>query len=249
MNSIEVKFIGNGDTSRVYDVTTFSGAQDLGNGWFQLTIPLTEFAGTIAANDGFLLGPLGDQGAPFTFLLTDIGFAGTAPEGGGDDGGSDDPNELAQNGSFETGDLTGWSTFTNDGQIDVEMTDATDGQFAVHVVSARGQNPTVKQERRAAGTVMPGDLVNISFDMRGSLGAGGVIFPEFFSERESGGATNEILETITAVNAGWTSYQYMATAGDDVSGGITFQIGVVCGDVEGCFGDVFIDNVSMRLAP
>src|SRR6056297_1402 len=76
--AFEVKFIGNGDTSQVYDLTTYSGVTDLGNGWLQVSIPMSDFAATIAGNDGFLLGPLGGQAAPFTLLLTDIGFTGMA---------------------------------------------------------------------------------------------------------------------------------------------------------------------------
>jgi hypothetical protein len=80
--TIEVRFIEGGDTSRVYDVTTYAGSTALGNGWYQLSIPLTDFAATIANNQGFVLGPLGEQAAPFSFLLTDIGFSGTAGGGG-----------------------------------------------------------------------------------------------------------------------------------------------------------------------
>ena len=67
----------------IYNVTTYSGSASLGNGWYQLSIPVSDFAATIASNDGFLIGPLGDQGAPFTVLFTDIGFSGTAGGGGG----------------------------------------------------------------------------------------------------------------------------------------------------------------------
>jgi hypothetical protein len=80
--TIEVRFIEGGDTSRVYDVNTYAGSTELGNGWYQLSIPLTDFAATIASNQGFVLGPLGEQAAPFAFLLTDIGFSGTAGGGG-----------------------------------------------------------------------------------------------------------------------------------------------------------------------
>ena len=76
LGAFEVKFIGNGDTSQVYDLTTYGGVTDLGNGWLQVSIPMTDFAATVAANDGFLLGPFDNQGAAFSFLMTDIGFTG-----------------------------------------------------------------------------------------------------------------------------------------------------------------------------
>ena len=80
--SFEVKFIGGTDTSVLYDIANYAGTQVLGNGWYQVSIPMSDFAANIAVNNGFLLGPAGDQGAAFSFLLTDIGFTGTAPVGG-----------------------------------------------------------------------------------------------------------------------------------------------------------------------
>jgi beta-glucanase (GH16 family) len=80
--AFEVKFVGGTDTSVVYDIPNYAGSQDLGNGWWQVSIPMTDFAANIAANDGFLIGPLGDQGAAFSFLTTDIGFTGTVGGGG-----------------------------------------------------------------------------------------------------------------------------------------------------------------------
>ncbi len=80
--SFEVKFIGGTDTSVLYDIPNYGGTQDLGNGWYQVSIPMTDFAANIAVNNGFLLGPAGDQGAAFSFLMTDIGFT----DAGGDAG-------------------------------------------------------------------------------------------------------------------------------------------------------------------
>ena len=72
----EVKFINGGDTSVVYDLTTYEGATDIGDGWLQVEIPMSDFIATTPVNSGFLIGPLGNQGAPFSYLLTDIGFTG-----------------------------------------------------------------------------------------------------------------------------------------------------------------------------
>lgn len=82
LTAFEVKFIGGTDTSVVYDLTTYGGVQDLGNGWLQVSVPMADFAANIGVNDGFLLGPLGGQAAPFSFLLTDIGFTGATSGGG-----------------------------------------------------------------------------------------------------------------------------------------------------------------------
>lgn len=83
LTAFEVKFIGNGDTSVVYDLTTYAGSQDLGNGWYQVSIPMSDFAANIAVNNGFLLGPFGAQASPFSFLMTDIGFTGSPAGGAG----------------------------------------------------------------------------------------------------------------------------------------------------------------------
>jgi hypothetical protein len=243
--NFEVKFINGGDTSRTYDLTTYAGSTSLGNGWYQVQIPMSDFAATIAANSGFLLGPLGAQAGPFTMLLTDIGFSGAAGGGGGGGGGGT-AGELAVNGGFEAGDLSGWEVFPNNGTITVVNTDASSGTFSVRVVAGPTQNPVLKQERRAAGTVNPGDTINISFDMKGSAADGGVIFPELISEPAGPG---QLLDTIPAPTAGWTTYSYSATAGANVTEGITFQLAIVCGGAPSCSANVFIDNVSVTIAP
>jgi hypothetical protein len=237
-SNFEVKFINGGDTSRTYDLTTYAGSTALGNGWYQVQIPMTDFAATIAANSGFLLGPLGAQAGPFTMLLTDIGFSGTAGGGVGD--------ELAVNGGFEAGNLSDWEVFPNGGSIAVVDTDSSSGTYSARVVAGPTQNPVLKQERRAAGTVNPGDTINISFDMKGSAADGGVIFPELISEPAGPG---QLLDTIAVPTAGWTTYSYSATAGANVTEGITFQLAIVCGGAPSCSTNVLIDNVSVTIAP
>ena len=93
---------------------------------------------------------------------------------------------------------------------------------------------------------MIGDTINVSFDMKGTTGAGGVIFPKLISEGASG-SDGPILETIAAPTAGWTTYSYSPVITADVTLGITFEISVVCGAVAGCTADVFIDNVSVTI--
>ena len=240
--AFEVKFIGGGDTSQTYDITSYSGSTDLGNGWYQVEIPMTDFAANIAANDGFLLGPLGAQAAPFTFLMTDIGFTGTAGGGGGGGG-----TGVVVNGGFETGDLTGWDVFPNGGTVTPDNTQSSEGMWSVHVVAGPGNNPVLKQSFLFPGVVTPGQTVNVSFDMKGAAAAGGIVFPELISEGAGGAAVGELLDTIAAPTADWSAYSYTPTAGADVSGGVTFQLAIVCGADPGCSNDVFIDNVSVTL--
>ena len=94
---------------------------------------------------------------------------------------------------------------------------------------------------------MPGGTVNISFDMKGLAAAGGIVFPELISEGAGGAAVGNLLDTIAAPTAGWTTYNYSPAAGADVTGGVTFQLAIVCGADAACSNDVFIDNVTVTL--
>jgi len=248
LDDFEVKFINNGDTSVRYDLTTYGGVTDLGNGWQQVSVPMSDFAATIDVNSGFLLGPFDNQGAPFSYLLTDIGFTGSAGGGGGGGGGS---GGLAVNGGFEGAfdngepSIDGWEVFTNGGTVEVVTTDANSGSNSARLVSSTLQNPLIKQFELAQGTVNPGDPVNIEFWVKGSAADGGVVFAEFFSEAADG-ATNEILGGgPLALNADWTQYTFTATAGADVTRGISLQIAAVCGGAATCSVDIFVDDVSI----
>jgi len=250
LDDFEVKFINNGDTSVRYDLTTYGGVTDLGNGWQQVSVPMSDFAATIDVNSGFLLGPFDNQGAPFSYLLTDIGFTGSAGGGGGGGGGS---GGLAVNGGFEGAfdngepSIDGWEVFTNGGTVEVVTTDANSGSNSARLVSSTLQNPLIKQFELAQGTVNPGDPVNIEFWVKGSAADGGVVFAEFFSEAADG-ATNEILGGgPLALNADWTQYTFTATAGADVTRGISLQIAAVCGGAATCSVDIFVDDVSISI--
>jgi hypothetical protein len=87
----------------------------LGNGWYQVQIPITSLAGAATAT-GLLFETDNASPTQFTFLLTDIGFSGTAGGGGGG-GGSFAP--ITFDDAAVTYTLTGFggaegSTVTND---------------------------------------------------------------------------------------------------------------------------------------
>src|SRR6056297_2680040 len=66
------------------DLTSSSYSTSLGDGWYQVVVPIADLTG--AANGNALLFETDDTAAAsFTFLLTDFGFSGTAG-GGGDHG-------------------------------------------------------------------------------------------------------------------------------------------------------------------
>jgi hypothetical protein len=81
LGNLEVKFIGSGtDSVATIDLTTYAGSTDLGNGWYDVTIPFSEFSNNaesnIDAQTGYLIGPPGDQAdSTFTFYFTDTGLS------------------------------------------------------------------------------------------------------------------------------------------------------------------------------
>ncbi|MBN2866029.1 MAG: hypothetical protein JXK16_08485, partial [Thiotrichales bacterium] len=81
-NRIEVKFFGDASQESAVniDLTTYEGATDIGNGWYDVTIPFSEFTNGSEANfdlhSGWLIGPPGDQAdETFVFFFTDIAIS------------------------------------------------------------------------------------------------------------------------------------------------------------------------------
>ena len=252
LGQFEAKFFVPDDTN-TYDLTTYSGSTDLGNGWYQVSIPLSDFnAASLATADGFLLGPLGAQAGPFSFLMTDIGFSGTSGGGGG---GTDCTRpaagagvDLATNGDLETGDLTCWSLFDNGGTIQVSSPGAGASGFAINL-DASGQpiGVTAKQANLGAGELTAGQTVRVSFDWRGTAAAGGVVSIVLFSELDGGGVSQtDVLQGGGVFPADWTTVGPVdITIGPDVSGGVTLEATAICGGDAGCESNLFIDNVSI----
>ncbi|MEM9385632.1 MAG: hypothetical protein AAGA68_11270 [Pseudomonadota bacterium] len=161
-----------------------------------------------------------------------------------------DPDELTLNGNFETGTLDGWTLFDNGGQLRIEDMDASEGSFSGNLIAGPGQNPVIKQEFLAVGTVMAGDTVSISLDMKATFaGAGPKFVVEFFTEQSGDGVFPQTIDDIQTAPADWTNFSYTATVGDDPARGITLQLVAICSGDQGCLADVLIDNVSVKLVP
>jgi len=241
-NLITVKLEAGGAYGNVV-LTDATVSTPLGNGWYQVVLPMSDFANVDPAVG--VVFEAQDQNTGFSFLLTDIGFSGVAGGGGN---GSCPPvgAELATNGDFEAGDLSCWEVIPNGGTITADNTENNGGAWSAHVVTAGASNPTLKQNFLAEGTVAINDIIDISFDMKGTAAAGGIIFPKLISEG-AGGSDGPILQTIDIPTADWTTYTYSPTITADVTRGITFEISVVCGAVAGCTADVFIDNVTVQI--
>lgn len=161
--------------------------------------------------------------------------------------------ELAINGGFETGDTSGWTSFPGPTSTFLLTGDANSGSFAAEIFNNdTAVNALVKQANVGIGVVNPGDIIEISFAAKGSGAAGGVVFAEFFSELSGGGTSSaEILGggplTLDANN--YTTFSFTTTAGPDVSGGVTFQIGAVTGGATGSTQVLFFDDVSIVRVP
>ncbi|MBT8100653.1 MAG: hypothetical protein KJO82_12930, partial [Gammaproteobacteria bacterium] len=186
--------------------------------------------------------------------------AGGGPGGPGGDG-------TFTNGDFETGDFTGWTLEQIPGDrgsiaLDTSMQGGRAGTVA-RLIAAGDADSTndvlISQVALAAGTVMPGDAIDVSFDLYGSLsGAGGVVFVEVVfldgngddNGRNFVGPAAPYTPTTT-----WTTHSGTVTAGTtvgggsaSVAGGVTLLLKVACGQIpEGCGVDASFDNVTFTI--
>jgi hypothetical protein len=220
-------------------------ATDLGDGWTQVVIALTAFGDVSSASQIVFQTLDNAYSVGDTFLLTDIGFNNA---GGGSSSGGSSGGQLAVNGGFEAGDLSSWTEIPNGGTITAVNDTASASTWFVNLVAGPTNAPAISLAGLGVGTVMPGDTVDVSFDMCGTAAAGGVIFPALLSEvGGGGGATRVNLATIATPPSVWTRYNYSTAAGPNVNGGVSLQLDVVCGADSGCAADVYFDNVSVTL--
>lgn len=160
--------------------------------------------------------------------------------------------ELTTNGGFETGDTSGWESFPGPTSTFLVTTDANSGDFAAEIFNNDpAVNALVKQANLGVGVVNTGDEITISFAAKGSSAAGGVAFAEFFSELAGGGtSSSEILGGgPLALTDDWQTFDFTTTAGPDVSGGVTLQLGAVTGADPSSVSVLFIDDVSVSVVP
>jgi beta-glucanase (GH16 family) len=232
---------------------------DLGDGWSQVVIPVSAY-GDVSTFSQIVFQTLdGAYAEGATFYLADIGFNNAGGSGG-------DGNFV--NGNFETGDFTGWTlTRIPDDRGSITLDSSGQGGRAGTVArlvaagDAAGTNDVLlSQVALAAGTVAPGDSIDVSFDLYGSLtGAGGVVFVEVIFLNAAGedvggrdfvGPPDPYFPSTT-----WTNYSGTVIAGTDanggqrdVSGGVTLQLKAACGAIAGgCGVDASFDNVTFTI--
>ena len=162
------------------------------------------------------------------------------------------PLELTTNGDFETGDDTGFTSFpTSNSTFLVAPAFASTGLFGGEVNNPGGSpsSAVIKQANIGQGIVEPGDTIEISFDARGETAAGGVVFPEFFSELDGGGVSKaEILGGgPLPLSSAFQTFSFTTTAGDNVDGGVSLQFAVITGGDANSAARLEVDNVSVTV--
>ena len=157
--------------------------------------------------------------------------------------------DIAVNGGFETGDFTGWTQFP--GSLGAAgQTIVSPGNGSTFAADLNEPNPAaniIKQANLRPGEWTVGQAIDITFDYKGSAGAGGVLFAELFMELSGGGVGPGpgIIAVIAAPTAAWQTFSGSYVAGPDTSGGVTLQLNATCGADPGCFSNFQIDNVTI----
>ncbi len=212
------------------------------------------------------LGVNGDAaGDPnnWTFYFDDIQQT-TSCSGGGGTG-----NFV--NGDFEDGGLAGWTQTQvpdNIGSITADSSGqggraGTVARLVAAATAVQSNDVLISQEGLAAGTVAPGDSIDVSFDLYGSLaGAGGVVFVEviFLDGNGADNGRNFVSDASLPVpdapytpTGAWTTYSGTVIAGTavggsaSVSGGVVLSLKVACGPIDGCGVDASFDNVTFTI--
>jgi PEP-CTERM motif len=171
----------------------------------------------------------------------------------------DVPVELAVNGDFSAG-LDGWTTFNTSGGSNGSIT-LVDGA-AVLDSGAPGLTPKaftlgIKNANVGIGTVMAGEQVTISFDVKGTYDVGGVSFASLFSELAGGGVSSSellggapLFATPQCTGFNTTSFArctFTAMTGPDVAGGITVELVSSTGGALNSAAKTTFDNVSISV--
>jgi hypothetical protein len=137
----------------------------------------------------------------------------------------------------------------------MDNTEAQTGDWCVKLFASApsGLNPTLKQERKAAGSVVVGDKVQVTFSYKGSLtGESGTYSIQSFVEATNGASQVETFDV--SPTATWQTFTttYTVTGGlqaGDVSGGITMEFVAICGGVAGCTSTLYLDDISLIINP
>jgi hypothetical protein len=143
--------------------------------------------------------------------------------------------------------------FQNGGAAALDNTVNIGGSWSGKLtVGDSGGNPAFKQERIGAGTVTAGDVVQISFDVLGTVTQpGAAVNVLLFGEGAGGVSFTHVFNPGPSPTDSWSSFtgNYTIPEGTDLTDGISFLIEAVCGAVSGCSVTINIDNVSVIINP
>ena len=242
---IKLEEIGNPGNNIEQELTT-----SVISGWEELIFPFSS-ADSDKFNKIVIFFDL-DENNTDTYYFDDLALYG---DGGGTGGGGGTPGtaegDIAENGGFEDGNFDGWAVYNNSGTIEVVTTDPSSGTYCAYLYASpeTGLNPTLKQERKAAGTLAVGDQVQIKFDYKGALtGESGTYSIQSFVE--AGAGVNQVENiTVNPTETWQTHTQTYTVAAGDVSGGITLEFVAICGGVPGCSSTLYLDNISVIINP
>ena len=225
--------------------------------WQTYTFDLADLATAgldLSAIDVVMVFPAWGTGAGAVYRIDNVMINTTGNDSGNTGGGGDpEPGTIGgitdigdtgyvNNGGFESGDLTGWTT-DGSGTISAMQDDLS--TWLVKIVAAEAQNPSIVQAKIGEDVITAGQALTVSFDMKGSAGPGGVINALLYSEDPSGVSKTDLLLGGAVPNADWTSYSFDVTAGDLVGFGVSLRLEPVCGAVAGCTATAYFDNVSI----
>ncbi|MEM8873206.1 MAG: PEP-CTERM sorting domain-containing protein [Planctomycetota bacterium] len=161
--------------------------------------------------------------------------------------------ELTTNGGFETGDTSGWDEFPTAGSTFNITSDANSGSFAAELFNdTPASGAVVKQANLAEGSAAPGDVLDVSFALKGEGASGGVAIAEVIFEIAGGGASGNVIlggGPLTLDPLDYTEFSFPVTIpdGQDVSGGVTLQFVAATGGDAGSVSVLFIDDASVSV--
>jgi hypothetical protein len=153
---------------------------------------------------------------------------------------------LLMNGTFETGDLTAWTTFGESGLSSLAIQSPENGPSLPGTNSVFMDNQAQAlalglKQSSAVGSAAAGP-VYYAFDLKlGESLNGGVFFVEIFAEQAGGGVIGGTGVLGPFFPAEWTTIEgtFVAPVNTDF---VTFQFAAITGAVEGTVSTMSVDN-------
>jgi hypothetical protein len=187
--------------------------------WQSLEIPLTTYSGTVDLTDVFQMKFEGNG----TVYLDNIYFSGP--------GGDQSELDIATNGNFETGDLSGWivDPVGGTGLAEVDTIERNNGDYSIKLTNTTPSGPPliIKHANLGSGTVQSGDELTVNFAIKGNLGNTCALNSKLIYEGSGGGNDLKTLVETDDLSA-WKNIQFSGTAPSGTSS-VTLEFTASCG--------------------